>query len=301
MVVGFVGNVLSFLVMMRKQNRTNSTCFLMAVLSIVDLWVIAGPLNIFWCNYNFLKENKSVILCKVTNFTSNYLFQASAWILLIMTVQRVVSVWDPLKAKSRVTMTCTKWCVVAVMVGLLCFNVHIFWTANLLLHPTTGAKLCIWSVEDNPTLSEVVVIIDIIIGSALPFFMILISNIVIICTIKAAGKRRKDLQTSKENTKESALTTMLLSVSFTFLILVTPLRLRRTVLAFINTTSFSPMTKALDRTIYAVCHKMIFFNSANNFYLYCIGGGERFRSDLIDMFRCGDKKSSDGRMPLKIK
>ena len=143
------------------------------------------------------------------------------------------------------------------------------------------------------------------ISSVIPFSIILIMNILIICAIRKRKELFKDtnnkeltetvpgrgcsaedmdqaaghMATSRKGrVRESQLTTILLLVSFVLLILTLPQYIRYTIYVFVN-YKFSHKVFANYILAYHITNKLYFTNNACNFYLYCIGGS-KFRSDV---------------------
>ena len=147
--------------------------------------------------------------------------------------------------------------------------------------------------------------INIGVNSAIPFFTLMILNILIITTIR---NRRKNFPGEAENKKPSAnqeemqggqgkdsvrernLTVMLMLVSFTLLALTMPMYIRLMVYSFVDTMS-SVNTYALYTFMWNLTSKLFFTNNCCNFLLYCLGG-TKFRQDLLSLFPCFLKSTS---------
>ena len=86
---------------------------------------------------------------------------------------------------------------------------------------------------------------------------------------------------SKE--KEQNLTGMLLFVSLAYAVTTLPYRLLQPVMEIKEVKAMYDMTLPYWRyrfsIIVFVTANLWFWNSAANFYLYCIGGGKRYRDD----------------------
>ena len=93
--------------------------------------------------------------------------------------------------------------------------------------------------------------------------------------ISFKGIRTKE---SRKSQSEGSLTTMLLMVSFTFVILTGPIYAFYVAYIFKNNMESA---QALADYVMAgnICNQMLLTNYAINFYLYCLGGS-KFRSDL---------------------
>jgi hypothetical protein len=94
LIIGTIGNTLSFIILTSKKMRTNSTFCYLACLSLVDFAVIyTFSLNFILNQYfNIDIQIKSVLLCRVFAFLVYFLPQYSAWILVLVSVDRVFKI-----------------------------------------------------------------------------------------------------------------------------------------------------------------------------------------------------------------
>ena len=85
------------------------------------------------------------------------------------------------------------------------------------------------------------------------------------------------------------MTIMCLSASFLFLITTTP-----SIMLLIGKPYWlvpGEPNEAYD-IAKAINNQLVYFNHSINFFLYCVTG-QRFRMELVKMFRCGDNKPKD--------
>ena len=97
--IGLVGNTLSFLVMIKPNNRKVSTCIYMAAISINDNlllflasigWLVTGPRIIEW----FL------MMCRTVSSLTAVALQNSRYQVLVMTIDKYVAIKWPHRALS---------------------------------------------------------------------------------------------------------------------------------------------------------------------------------------------------------
>jgi hypothetical protein len=124
----------------------------------------------------------------------------------------------------------------------------------------------------------------VIIGTVLPFLIIFISNIIIILTLKQAASDRNKLD--KHGQKEADLqhlTRMLIFVSFAYVITTLPYRLHHFAMKIPAVAAAYDLRVLFWRKKYVVTTWSLsvvwMFNYSINFYLYCLGGGRRYRND----------------------
>ena len=132
-----------------------------------------------------------------------------------------------------------------------------------------------------------------ILGSVIPFIIILGSNIIIIIKIKMASAQRSKMRANEgqcENkSKEKHLTRMLIFVSLAYVVTSAPLRLYYLLMDIPEIGG--PEVYDLSNTYWSLrYHTQMFlladifvFNHAINFYLYCLGGGAKYRKDAAEV------------------
>ena len=100
--IGLVGNTLSFLVMIKPNNRKMSTCIYMAAISITD------NLMMCLCFHTFLVVVQKIhgwhsIECKVVDFLGLYALQNSTLQILAMTTDKYIAIKWPHRAATYST------------------------------------------------------------------------------------------------------------------------------------------------------------------------------------------------------
>ena len=115
-------------------------------------------------------------------------------------------------------------------------------------------------------------------------FFLQIFNSLIIYKLKQHQKSLPDKQRDKrKQLRDRQLIFMLLLVTFVLLTLTSPLYLRLVV--YLATDKLeSPKRFAGYYGFVQISNKMVFFNSAINFYLYCLSG-TKFRNDTLKIIR----------------
>jgi hypothetical protein len=154
-----------------------------------------------------------------------------------------------------------------------------------------GVEVIYISVPDHPTIELIASGFHLTIGTILPFSIITISNIIIITTVRQASKQRLKLESKKTTTNADVrqkkeidyLTRMLIFVCAAYIITSIPLRLYYLYLDIPAFGSKYDMSDTYWNFRYNI--ELIFLfefwscNYAINFYVYCIGGGKRYRDD----------------------
>ena len=117
--LGTIGNILSILVLTRRSLRKSTTSLFLTVLACSDLLVLYSGLLRQWVLYVFETDVRHVceVGCKLNIWLVYSSLDFSAWILMAVTIERVISVWLP----HRVRTICTKKSAVVSLVGIGAF------------------------------------------------------------------------------------------------------------------------------------------------------------------------------------
>ncbi|XP_074650418.1 putative G-protein coupled receptor 139 [Tubulanus polymorphus] len=270
--------------MLLKSNSKTSICCYFAFLAIVDTLFLCVPLLCYWINYNFNRTGKKEWLCKSINFVANFLSQLSAWIVVAITVDRLIAVRFPMKAKVLCSSARSLRVIAGLVLILFASNVHIFWSATLVNVKIMNRLQCEWKINDSPNLNETVFLVDLAAGSFLPFLLLCGLNTAIVYTLcrHSTDKSLRAGHQSRVGFSPGRLLKMQMIVAWTFLFLSAPFRLHRLIFHYILAAD----NLRLERMLFSITHKLFFANSAVNFYVYCLCGGSRFRKHLVDLFRC---------------
>ena len=147
--------------------------------------------------------------------------------------------------------------------------------------------------------------VSLCLNSVVPFTILLTINCRIILAMKRHSKMlaRHDKgtdgsstnTTQKQSNRDRQITIMLLVVTFTLLLLTGPQYSRYVIFKFVDHLS-SPARNAFYVFMYHVTNKLIFTNSAINFFLYSLAGS-KFRSETakILMSCCKSLKNIQSR------
>ena len=290
-VIGTIGNLLTFLIMLKPSMRMTSTCFYMAALAIFD--TLALYFNCFtkWLAFfeglDALKVSSAA--CKTINFMSYTCFDIAVWTLVAMTIERFLAVHFPFKASKYATIKNGKIVLVVLIIVFTGINLHFFWTVSL-----NERGHCAYLEEHTHFHDEVWPWIDATLYSFLPFALLLIFNILIIYDNRRHLKRRSTLHAKrKKDGKYNSgfhyrLSAMLVTVSIVFLLLSAPnvilISIRKEYFDFSEgVPDFQDVaTYSLWSRTTSFC---LYLNHSVNFLLYCVSG-QRFRRELINLLRC---------------
>jgi hypothetical protein len=179
------------------------------------------------------------------------------------------------------------------------YRLHAFWTFKISIK--NGERSC----GIDPTnyfAKEVRPWYDLVLKWGVPMIVIVISNIFIIKSLYKAKAMRGKLDAGGESGKGQdqklkSLAVMLVVVSITFIIMVSPVHLNYVVNASFDPGYTTPgKTAAIQRLTFAVGITATYLNHAINFFLYVISGGdfrEEFKQMIMDWFPCLKSKKAE--------
>ena len=287
--LGLVGNTLSFLVMIKSNNRKVSTCFYMAAISINDSLLLCFGLH-DWLVGALKVSQWREWECKIAAYLDNLTLQCATYQVLAMTFDKYVAIKWPHRSVMYSAPRRTKVIILTIIISVIIYNLpHLYTTAVV-------AGAC-YGYSVKSILTKVFSWFTIVINAIIPFTLLIHMNYVIVKTVKNSRKMFRNSVASagveiREKTMKSAenqLTTMLLLVTTLFLILLLPTYIRFIYVAFVSPDT--PSKFANSMLISEISYKLYVTNSGINFFLYCISG-HKFRNDLKEIVCCIRRSSS---------
>ncbi|XP_071166098.1 cysteinyl leukotriene receptor 2-like [Mytilus edulis] len=291
LLLGTVGNVLSILVLRRPTIRKSVCSMYLVMLAIIDLLVLYTGILRQWIlnTFDFDIRATSSAACKIHIWILYSSMDYSAWILIAVTIERVLLLWFP----NKMQCVCTKKVAMLVLISIASFlllvNSHILYgyelstgkTANH-CHYVSKSYLQFW-ISSWPSIDLVIFCIIpgsfLVVGNILIFVKVLISRRTInrqVSTYSTSSQQRRD-------SKFSSMTAMLIAVNCVFLVCNIPSR------AFmIENTSWSFDTcghnYAKMSLLWCIFNLLMYVNNSVNFLLYIISGS-RFRNEIKEIFK----------------
>ena len=208
-----------------------------------------------------------------------------------MTFERLYSIIMPHRAASFNTVNKAKAIILSIIVFSIIFNIPQLFTS------TNFGQLCVsFGTGSERTEVKIYYWLTFIIPIFIPFILLLSMDSVIIHTLRTRfnftaksptvqGQSSDPGQTTKIQQSDKQIFILLLLVTFTFLILNTPVNV---MIFYINYVPGStPYYHAGVHLFYHVAEKAYFTNYAINFILYVLSG-QKFRKDLVKLFQCSE-------------
>ncbi|XP_064652611.1 mu-type opioid receptor-like [Lineus longissimus] len=301
--IGLFGNVMAIIVTLQKDNRRISTCNYMTALALADsntLLVLAwGMVLMSW------RTDPPTEFAMQMNWYQGYASAVlSGFCLAEMTIDRLIVVRFPMAAPRLCTTR--RACVTILVTFAVVFglNLYIFFSYVYEFNEETGEGLLKMSVPHAPELETLGNTAQLAIGTILPFCIIVTCNIWIIVVLRNASKSREIMGVSKDGQKAreketTHLTRMLILVSIAYVVTSIPFRLWEVSMSIHEVNKQYDMNEEYWKLRFYCQHFIILqfweLNYAINFYLYCIGGGKKYRDDIRNrlgkVFLCLSPKS----------
>ncbi|XP_064625978.1 G-protein coupled estrogen receptor 1-like isoform X1 [Lineus longissimus] len=292
-VIGILGDIASFFISFQEQNRRISTCVYVGALAAADTLVVVNGMCLFTVIFHFYDkiQHKEFALQWFAYWANTYVM-ISGFFLVWMSIDRLVAVRFPMLAPSICsTFRAKVTCVVTAALTMVC-NLHLFFIYKI--SPGDDTQL-IPSVQGLPSLEVVSTIYFLMFGTILPFTIIVGCNVIIIVTLREASVRRKTMTTGggagkTDQADTTHLTKMLILVFIVFVICSIPNRLHYALVNGVPSlvevyTSGAVYWGLRAKLEYWSIQITWYLNHCVNFFLYCIGGGKRYRKDVRLLFR----------------
>ena len=283
---GITGNIISFLVLIRRRMRHTVVYFYLALLAIADTGVLMLSALKTWIRVlsGFELLHVSDFGCKTIMFLFLISMHMSAWLLVAMTIDRLIAVTFPLKTSAWCTTKRAVYTSISLLFACILLNSHIFGTYHLVYKGQRHK--CSFS-RDNVFMLKIFPWLKLSTYSILPFVLILVMNLVIIHKIIKSKKRRRDSlmggrgkeATSRINHGRNRVTLLLLSITCMWLLLTAPIMMWTFVAQQDTKDSHLRAKNLLAKT---VCFLLMYINHGINFALYCLSS-RNFRKELYRM------------------
>lgn len=291
--LGTIGNALSFLVLVRCHMRSTSVYTYLMALAIADTCVLYVSAFKTWIKLisGFELLHTSALSCRLINFFFLLSLHLSAWLIVLVTVDRFMVVWFPFKASSLCTVTRARLATVALVMISVAYNCHVFWTFELSTDPRMRRAYC-GPIKAYSFMAKPFEYLKLTTYSLVPFLVIVVLNFAIITRLQwrplllqSRSGSASAFSTNQSSSaaagaacgKQAKVTYMLVVVSIAWLLLTLPKSIHTMVFELDDSRS------SWNATVFrGVSFLLMYTNHAINFYLYCITG-RKFRRQLEEL------------------
>ncbi|CAF1384477.1 unnamed protein product [Rotaria sp. Silwood1] len=182
--ISLISNCLSFFALRSRHMRGTATAYFMLLLSILDPLVLLTKNLVYYPT--FLSAH--TISCRLLYFLIYVVGYTTVWILVIMTADKFVAVWFPLKVAYVCTIRRAKYVCIFLVILTSIVSFHHFWTITTFPHPKDFTKrVCFYDMLHYNNIQHIWRYIDFFIWCFLPFILISILSILIIFKLRQKG------------------------------------------------------------------------------------------------------------------
>ena len=288
-IVGILTNILNLLVYLHHSMRNLSTVVFLSALAVADLNIMVFETFRMWVEWVPHLVDPALYFtdtyCKTVNFVGNVARDFSNWLIACISVERLIVVGIPLKARRLCTVFRARLLTLTLFVVLCCAHVPTILTSSAV----TRVALVCWGPPRRTFISVMTVFTTYIIGNAvIPIVLVLNATL---CVLLCRSRR---VQSSQDNRMEQTrrLTGMLLGIGILFVVCEMPRFLAVLLYATLNGTNINL------RIFMSAANLLSGLNHAANFFIYVLSGG-RFREVFFHFCRREGGKGSSGSDKVK--
>ena len=295
--LGLFGNIFAFVVLQTRSMRSSGASFLLSALAVSDLGCLLTELVNNWVkeitSFKVNIRGHNIHTCRLHIFLTFLFHHLTPMTLVFLTVQRVICVYLPLKAK----VICSRGNIIKVWTAIAILYVSFNSIAFFLVSYDTRVATLNMNCFFNDDVIDWFNTTDSVLESYMPCTVIIIGNILIVVKVRNARMKRLSSQmspTASSSNKQAkgdasdSMTTMLIVVTTTFVLLTTPFYVWVNGVHMWSAFGDDQLMRAQTHFAYAITYHLLEFNFSINFILYCMFG-KRFRSAVRSMTGCGNR------------
>ena len=232
-VFGTCGNILSIVVLTVKSITGSTTGLYLLILTVSDLAVLYTGLLRQWIIYLFEFDVRQVseIACKIHTWLVYTSVDFSAWLLLAVTLERIIAVWFPYVLQRKCNRQNGSILITVILISLLGLNSHFLYGMVYIRSPD-GIQKCGYIDENYQTfMDKAWSWIDLCAFCLIPLSFIIVGNCLILLKVaKSRHKTRRKHIIPKYNTsiqnkdrQQSSMTAILITLNTVFLLTTLPI------------------------------------------------------------------------------
>lgn len=276
-ILGILGNILSFGMLWRVRFRATSAAYYMRALALSDTGVLLALFGNHTMRLYGVPLTNS-IYCKLVYFITKWCMACSDWILAIMCMERSIAIAFPLKSKKFLKPTVNK-----IALAFVCICLGAYFSHTFVIYGSENGLCRQKSLAFDPNIRGLVDYSFVIIAAVI----IITSNIVIVtCLLKSAKTKAKLVGGESDVSAQTSLVTMLIAISVAFFVMKSPYFISKIVLDKSSGRrlqyDFTNAADAQARLALGIALNLLYGNNAVNFYLYVVSGRE-YRNELKKM------------------
>ena len=286
-ILGLFGNAFSAAVLLRKRFRCRSITVYLLALSLLDSIFLVSSAPLAWAIdilFGVKYQSLSGMGCAVSMYILNASRAMSAWVLVVLTVERMLVMSIPHLAQQ---FTSRKRALISTLVVMLVVGAIYSYSFFVFdLYPY--GKNCYWKIEmETEGTHLIITVFDFL------FYIIIPSSIMATCNSSLLFflyYSREVRQRGEADHKHIAVTIVLVTTAF--IVLTTPMCVQ-------NIIYLAGVKLVQPKYLFTVFYSLDLLNHAINCVLYSISGPS-FREEIKSMCGCCGKKNKEGRSKLKL-
>ena len=301
-VLGSIFNVLSVVMFVRPSLWQTTTAYLFTLLALADTLVLYTGALVAWMEMIGVPSFRvySTYTCRIHHYMYGIIYALPGWILVLITIERIIGVGWPFKA----SIFCTKKNATKFMMAII-FILSLLYTPVLVgvnqkydiifeqdeMHFTTKSDCYMQAdmvdAEKYPIIIDIIRWLDPIARIITPSSLVLCGNTILITLVVKVHLRRHNMHVQSDVKNLLFLSVMLIITCLTYLLLHIPHLLLNIIPYKTFFTMFeTPNDYICAYTLWyncALCSGYI--NCSINFFLYCLSG-RTFRNEFKSMCAC---------------
>ncbi len=291
--VGFVGNILSIIVLQKDRNTKTNTTWLLQALAVAD--------TLYLCSCFFIQIFETVVsdtswwpeLARVYSHIEIYSWPCASifrtitvWMVLLIAIDRYIVVSKPFRVHTR-NPKHMKLAVAGIFIAAVVYNIPRFLESELveMLDPKTGKVVLTWTWTTQLGRNQKYFLIYKVILYCMfraigPLIFLSIFNFALIKNLKTA--RRAQCHMTRNVVHHNNTTLMLVVVLVIFILCELPDSSVRVIYSVVWSREFRWFDFNYIWYTNVVTNALLTLNSALNFLIYCFVGA-KLRADLKKM------------------
>ena len=281
--LGFTGNILSFIVLWRAFSSSPMFLVLRAValsdaIFLFTVFLIQTVVNMYpyinalkWCSLH--RGYVQFYMWPILMMTQ----MSTVWLTVLVSSERYVAICYPLQAASTCTIPKMRKAVLSIYIGSVLYNIPRYFEFYVTQEGSSIGKTevgtnVIYRYLYNCVLYSLMLFF-------IPLFCLVFLNIKLVLALRKGKKQWQSLQFRQK--KEQNLTLIPLTIVLVFFVCGTP----SLTVNIIDSLNSDIWAHPAFMVFMIVANFLVVLNSAANFIIYCLLG-KKFRSKLLELCRC---------------
>ena len=285
--LSLVGNGIAFIVLVFKKAKMTSYNVYMIVIAVSDTMVIVNHF-IAYLGVSYFTVTLGVVFCKMSVAFQLFFSLNSNWVRIALTLERVIAVHLPFKARDILTknkswVICVAICaVMAIWVGVLPYQFELVNVGDL---ESGTVYECSHKVYENPSTMW---IITHVLSGVVPFILISIANTLLLIGVKSAQLK---LRSSQSIDHFIQIARNVIAISVCYIVFSFPMNILNILLPYLDLSKYIEVSTKVITTV-AILQNIatILFNV--NFcinvglYFYFNSLFRQYAKEVFDRYSC---------------